>query len=966
VCVEVVKILNYNIRSLRNKHEELSIHLGDLFGKTCQLDLRILCLTETWLPDSEYIPLDSFRLVSAFGRSQRRGGGVSIYVGEDVPAEKIEITNPHEMDFEVTAASIGGNNSLLVICVYRPPRGDINTFLSEIEKLLDSWSLRFRMIVIVGDFNINFENTIDPNTCRINLLMSTFGLVSTVNSATRVTNRSATAIDNMYINFDLANCHVNILDIGLSDHYGQTIEFYPLERLTAEKSTFTMRRNFNAKNKKRFTDFLVHCDWSCVYSSSSIDEKFKLFQNILIDGLNRSFPLNKLKNSNNRFAHKWISPELKYLCNKKRDIQLFAKKWPTVNQYKLQLKCINSQIKDTIKKLKSIYTTNIINRSDKQNKTKQIWHIINKELKEPHVNNFPQIKDGLKLLCPNEAATEFNKYFIKSVEDLEPTSLSCSHDSFQNNQFYKGKTFDSFPVYETMYVERVSSRLKSKMSSGIDGIPCRILKDIFPLISEVAAHLFNESLSTGIFPNCFKTAKVVPIFKKGSKNNIENYRPIAQLPSLSKILEKIVYNELVNHLEKNRILSPSQFGFRKGMSTGTAVTSFINNVLRKLDGKHKVTGLFLDLTKAFDCINHVLLLEKLKCVGIRGVVFEWLKSYLSDRCQIVELTTLSGELSNEKFYSDRRKVYQGVPQGSILGPLLFLIYINDLPNCIGHLETIMFADDVSFFVSAKDYRTVVHVVHSILEQLGFWLSSNGLKANVSKSCFLEFGLRGTNSRIGPEESIYPFNDDYLKVQTSTNFLGIYLDNSLNWIPHITNLCSRLGKIKFLFYRLTKFLDKNVLINVYFAHVDSIIRYGIEVWGSSCHSIHVFRLQKQFVRMLNRKPRRFSCRGLFRQSKILTLASIYLLQLGVLAYKSTADWTIGSEVHGYNTRHNSLVRLDRHRTSAFECAPDYMSKKIFNTLPNEIKSTNNIKAFKKRLSVWLCEKEYYTINEFFAG
>ena len=239
-----------------------------------------------------------------------------------------------------------------------------------------------------------------------------------------------------------------------------------------------------------------------------------------------------------------------------------------------------------------------------------------------------------------------------------------------------------YPVTKEELVETIG-KLKNKHSYGVDGIPDFIVKHSVHMILEPMLDICNLSFATGYFPDPFKIAKIKPIFKKGKKDNIENYRPISLLPVFSKILEKMMYNRLVPvpFLQKHNILSTSQFGFRKDMSINNAIFSFTNNILNAKDSKEHVLGLFIDLKKAFDVVDHDILIEKLEGYGIRGVANNWFKSYLKNRSHLVEI---------EAVHSIPLPIYYGVPQGSILGPVLFLIYINDLPLCIPHADTVRY------------------------------------------------------------------------------------------------------------------------------------------------------------------------------------------------------------------------------------------------------------------------------------
>ena len=386
-------------------------------------------------------------------------------------------------------------------------------------------------------------------------------------------------------------------------------------------------------------------------------------------------------------------------------------------------------------------------------------------------------------------------------------------------------------------------------------IPVVVLKKTAHLICKPLATIYSNCIRDGIFPSVLKTGKVIPIHKKENKECIENYRPVSILPVFGKIFEKIIYNRLYSFFISKGILREEQFGFRKGHSTAHALHQSVDSINKSLDNGRHVLGIFIDLSKAFDTLDHSILLTKLENYGIRGSAYSLMASYLSERKQYVHFNSVS---------SDTLEIRYGVPQGSILGPLLFLLYMNDIMNCLADLDTkfVLYADDTNIFISGPSKESTYIKANSVLEQISKFMKCNLLHINMSKCCYIHFKPQlekdETCARVRPfayenDQSRAIFiNGVKISKVSSTKFLGVVIDEELNWGPHLQYLTKKARSITGAICRIRKSIPTDLYLKLYNALFESHLSYGISVWGVAIKEKSddkLFIAQKHCVRIL---------------------------------------------------------------------------------------------------------------------
>ena len=407
-----------------------------------------------------------------------------------------------------------------------------------------------------------------------------------------------------------------------------------------------------------------------------------------------------------------------------------------------------------------------------------------------------------------QIANEFNNYFVSTGLKLASYQTPTTLNPLNSLQFNANSLV--IDHIEEIEVVRIINSLNNS-SPGWDCIPAKLAKRVLNYYIKPLTFLINQSFHDGIFPDELKLAKVIPIYKSGSTMELNNYRPISVLNIFSNIFERLMYNKLIKFLDKYNILDQNQFGFRQGHSTHHALITLVDNITKSLDNGDIVIGVFIDLKKAFDTVDHKIVLKKLYYYGIRGNALKWFESYLTNRSQYV---LFNGEKS------DIRDITYGVPQGSILGPLLFILYINDFSGVSDKLFCVLFADDTNIFLSGKDIHNLINTLHVELSKLYTWLLVNKLTLNISKTHFMVFHrAKHKKYKIGIEINNIP-----IEQVRHTKFLGVIFDDNLDWFNHISYINTKIEKGIGIICRAKKYFSTTALINLYHAFIFPYLIY----------------------------------------------------------------------------------------------------------------------------------------------
>ena len=551
-----------------------------------------------------------------------------------------------------------------------------------------------------------------------------------------------------------------------------------------------------------------------------------------------------------------------------------------------------------------------------KNNISNTWKVINKVL-----NRKGKSATTASLKCPDNAvlsnpkhiAEYYNNFFVNIGPDLAgKLPQTRAHPLNYINGDYSNSLFLS-PISRSELLLCINN-LPNNKSPGHDEYGSNIIKMIAPFIIDPLLKIFNLSIATGVVPNDFKLAKVIPIFKTGYTQLVTNYRPISILPCFSKLLERLVANRLNKYISKYNILSKSQYGFRANYSTQLALIDLVDKISSSLDKCNHTVGIFVDLSKAFDTIDHEILLSKLNRYGIRGTALEWFKHFLTDRKQFV---------FRDGIKSSVKSIICGVPQGSILGPILFLIYINDICNSSCVLSFLLFADDTNILFSHRSLREAEIVVNNELRLVSSWLICNRLSINLKKTSYMIFTNKPTHANVK-----IVFNGTPIDKVNYTRFLGVIIDNNLTWKYHCQKVQMSVARTLGILRKLKCILPSTILLNIYNTLILPHLQYGILAWGNSFQSNlnDKFVLQKRALRIINLSNYRAHAAPLFVKYNTLTVFDIYKYHLGVLMFKVTNKllpssirnlFTRNNDIHKYNTRNAENFHLSASRTSKFK-------------------------------------------------
>lgn len=908
----------------------------------------VVCVSETHVTrdvsDCE-IQIKGYNAVCSYSTSVRTGGAI-IYLKQELRYKEILNFNK---DMNIWAVGVelkvGGHKGYIVNLYHSPSQSDAE-FLIELDRLLYECAYDGQL-VIVGDFNINMARKTFYSE-KLARIISNYGLYQICNEHTRVTQESATLIDLIVTNNKELKYQL-LSTPKISDHGILLVKLFENDKITTNKIWL---RNFKDFNELDFQIDLMKEVWipNCVITDILAD---KLVGSI-ITVLNRYAPLEEktitVRWGDRKWWNKRVGSEISNRDRLYKRAVITGKELDWDN-FRKQRNYVVSMIREEKRKYYTRKIDGVKTNSYEMWKTlKQIIKTDRRGNKKCGIIFDAEVTDSVKI------AEKFNNYFIDSIKEIVDSIIRTESYEVTLDRIHAiDSKMNGFNIISMSELRKLIKDLNNKLSS-VDGINTKILKISFEAIGDRFLNLINNSLVTGTFPKGWKLSTVIPVEKKPNATNCSDFRPVNMVPLYEKLLEMVVNKQITDYCENYKILSQHQAGFRRRNSCETAIQSVLSDWKNALEKKQVVGAVFLDFRRAFETIDRHLLIGKLEKYGFGPTVINWMREYLFNRTQ---KTKYDGKTSSP------REVNYGVPQGTVLGPSLFVLYINDIVSVVEKCKIQLFADDTLLYCVGSDVKSVVDTLNSELKYIENWLNNNSLKVNTDKSNVMLITSRYSSLSTENHAGVL-FNNSRIKQVDEIKYLGVVIDKNLTFSSHAAYITNKIAKKVNFLSRIGKDLSPWTKTIIYKTIILPHLNFcSTLLFLANKSDINVLqKKQNQALRVILGCGRYARVNNMLEAVNILSVRQviwyntaifIYKIIHGLLPHHLYNNCSFVSEVHGYNTRSQDNFYIRTVSTNYSQNSLFHNGLKIYNDIPTHIKKAATLSEFK------VAYKKYVRLN-----
>ena len=934
-----IGVVFWNARSISNKLDNFKITIGNSYNK-------VFCITESWLKpnmDSSFLEIEGFKtfrndrqLLNRNG-FLKRGGGILIYALSDLDTRPIsdESLNFSDQNIELLTIQIilPFTRPLYILTVYRPPTGNIELFIEKIQQICDQLPKRHLCdIVIGGDFNINFAKANKEDTKKLKKFMKKNSLRQIVEVPTRPLYNDA-IIDLILTNTNKAQAS-GILDWNLSDHLPTFIN------IKKEKAKFS-KIDFQGRSYKNFDEdefirLLQEADINNILQNNNVDIIWRSLRTKIEGVLDQIAPIKTFKFRNSKPG--WLSNDLIEMMHD-RDVALKRARKSKNIEVKKHARSIRNLVNHYIKQARSEYIKEQL--ENLKDKPKKFWNIINDIINPSNKSNtFKLTDDQGNCMGDAESAETINNYFANIGKNLAEKIIWNQSDVLHEIGQLKPPTFE-LPLIDLQTVYKITSNIKEYKSSGMSSISSKIWKVFANSYNDLFVHLYNLICTQAHYPDEWKIATVVPLPKTPNANKPGDLRPISLLPLPGKILEHHIHDSLQVHLDNNNLISKFQNGFRKNHSTQQTIFKYTTDLLLNNNNNETSIAIYIDFRKAFDTVNHKKLINKISKYGISQKLTKLLQSYLTNRKQQTVVNGTKSTLQN---------VGYGVPQGSILGPQLFTLYINDIVDQITESKIQMYADDIVLY----NTMTNLESLKNDMSKIACWCRGSELTMNLDKTKYQIFPRNAhVDTNKLSDDCEIKVGQQSLKEVKLYKYLGVEIDNYLTMKQHANNII-KLGSHKlFILRHIRKTITMQAALLVFKSIFLGVLDYGAIFLSSLPEHI------KDDIQVLQNNALR-SCLNILdpRDMNVLELhanVNVQLFRNRLVKYllicirNAVYDGTLSMVNTGIRTRQDGhTIKLPIPRTKYIRKSPFYWGSQIWNSLPLHIRISPDKLSFKQHI------------------